>query len=122
MPISTWKIPDGKGCSVKTPQLGKPARLTLWLSLAVIRCGDGRSRTKVNLDERPRTPANGFEDRRANVRRCPPQSARVQYLLSTFRSCAPPSALVRGLGCHLGCHLRQRRRSVSSAEQTTSCK
>ena len=43
--------------------------------LAVIRRHVGRWGTKANLNGRPRTTANGFEDRVSIVRQCSPESA-----------------------------------------------
>ena len=72
----------------------------------------------------PRTPqqrpANGFEDRGPDVHDRPPASAQVRYLRSTFRSCAPSSAVDRRLGCHFGCHVRKRRLSTSAKPATST--
>jgi len=102
-PPTIQKTAGGKGCSVKALQSGELAGLTSWLSLAVIACGDGRWRTKVNLGERPRTTSHGFEDRGAGVRSRPSTSAEVRLLKAEVHDCSPSSAVIRGLGCLLGC-------------------
>jgi len=71
--------------------------------MAVIRGNSGRLRMAVNLNGRLRTTANGFEDRGSGFRRGPPVSDGVRPLASRFHQCSQSSAIVREIGCRLGC-------------------
>jgi hypothetical protein len=75
----------------------------VWLSLAVTRNRSDRPWTKVNLAGRLWTPANGFEDRGANVRGRPLETAIVRSSEAAIRDRPPSSAVIRRLGCLLGC-------------------
>jgi hypothetical protein len=50
-------------------------------------------------------PANGFEDRGSCVHDRPPRSAGVRSPARTFHDHPPAFAVVRRVGCHLGCHI-----------------
>lgn len=74
-----------------------------WLSLAVSHRLSGRQWTLANLNGRLWTTSPGFEDRRPSVRRRPSTSAQVRFGAMPVHDRPPLSAVIRGLGCHLGC-------------------
>jgi hypothetical protein len=76
-------------------------------NLAVIGCQPPPQRTVADVRESERTPVDApptvlktAELTFANAHYSPP---KFSLLLSTFRSGTPSSAVVRGLGCLLGC-------------------
>jgi len=50
-------------------------------------------------------PANAFEDRGSCVHDRPSRSASVRSPARTFHDHPPASAVVRHVGCHLGCQV-----------------
>jgi hypothetical protein len=83
-------------------------------------CSESERRwTKVNLGERLRTPADGFEDRGANVHHRPSTSAQVRLITTAVHDRPPSSAVIRGLGCHLGCQRAQQAQRKQSGPEVT---
>ena len=56
----------------------------------------------MNLGERLRMPANGFEDRGSALRRRPLTSTQVQSGAVTVHDRPAPDAVIRLVGCHVG--------------------
>jgi hypothetical protein len=59
--------------------------------------GDGWESNPLRTPQQ--RPADGFEDRGANVHDCPPTSAEVRFLTSAVRNRPPSSVVVHRLGC-----------------------
>src|SRR5487761_1347743 len=79
---------------------GESVRAMSWLSLAVIRFGHGRWRALANLDERPRTPANGFEDRGRHQSSFIPSLAYPYFGCQAAKPGSPATKLGRAAGDH----------------------
>lgn len=85
-----------------------PPDRRVWLSLAVKSRQSGRWHTMLNLGGRPRTTANGFEDRALGVHHRPVLCTQDQDSGVGVRQCSSKDAQVLTNGCQLGCQNRNR--------------